>query len=198
MADTWMFESRTLASFSLPPFLTCSVLAWEIPGQRSLAGYRLQGHKRVTHDLAIRQQHIFERTVGKAESEFKTLGKPRPLLSPLWSKKLCEFDGNFSRNSPQVAWLAYGWAKMEGQASWPSWPFPLLSVPFSDSTHRNARKRPSCHQGDRMEECVVDEDTERQRSLSLFETAVPKDAFCALNFIMSFQRHMFLFALVLL
>ena len=63
---------------------TCfSILAWEIPGQRSLAGYRLQGHKRVTHNLAIRQQHIFERTVGKAESEFKTLGKPRPLLSPL-------------------------------------------------------------------------------------------------------------------
>ena len=62
-------------------------------------------------------------------NSFKS-GKLRPLLSPLWSKKLCEFDGNFSGNSPQVAWLVYGWAKMEGRASWPPWPFPLLSVPL--------------------------------------------------------------------
>ena len=49
-----------------------------------------------------------------------------------------------------------------------------------------------------MGENVVDEGMKRWRSLSLLETAVPEDASCALNFIMSLQRHMFLFAQVLL
>ena len=33
-----------------------SILAWRIPGQRSLVGYNLWGHKRVRHDLATKQQ----------------------------------------------------------------------------------------------------------------------------------------------
>ena len=39
---------------------TCfSILAWEIPGQRSLMGYRPWGRKRVRHDLATKttKQH---------------------------------------------------------------------------------------------------------------------------------------------
>ena len=36
-----------------------SILAWEIPGQRSLVGYSPWGHKRVRHDLATKtkKQH---------------------------------------------------------------------------------------------------------------------------------------------
>ena len=37
-----------------------SILAWGIPRQRSLAGYSPQGHKRVGHALASKQQHILE------------------------------------------------------------------------------------------------------------------------------------------
>ena len=33
-----------------------SILAWEIQGQRSLAGYSLWGHKRVRQDSATKQQ----------------------------------------------------------------------------------------------------------------------------------------------
>ena len=35
-----------------------SIPAWEIHGQRSLAGYSLWGHRRVGHDLATKQQQI--------------------------------------------------------------------------------------------------------------------------------------------
>ena len=34
-----------------------SILAWESHGQRSLVGYSPWGHKRVGHNLAIKQQH---------------------------------------------------------------------------------------------------------------------------------------------
>ena len=33
-----------------------SILAWEVPGERSLVGYSLWGHKRVGHDLTTKQQ----------------------------------------------------------------------------------------------------------------------------------------------
>ena len=33
-----------------------SILAWEVPGQRSLVGHSLRGHKRAGHDLATKQQ----------------------------------------------------------------------------------------------------------------------------------------------
>ena len=33
-----------------------SILAWRIPGQRSLAGYNPWGHKKVRHDLATKKQ----------------------------------------------------------------------------------------------------------------------------------------------
>ena len=35
-----------------------SILAWEIPGQRSLAGCSLIGSKRVGHSLATKQQQL--------------------------------------------------------------------------------------------------------------------------------------------
>ena len=50
-----------------------SILAWEILGQRSLAGYSPWGRKRVGCDLATKQQ-----CMGK----FKTLGSLKPFL---WS-----------------------------------------------------------------------------------------------------------------
>ena len=34
-----------------------NILAWKSPGQRSLMGYRLWGHKRVGHDLATEHTH---------------------------------------------------------------------------------------------------------------------------------------------
>ena len=34
-----------------------SIPAWEIPWKRSLAGYNPQGHKKVRHDLATKQQY---------------------------------------------------------------------------------------------------------------------------------------------
>ena len=37
-----------------------SILAWEIPWQRSLAGYSLGGRRRVGHDLATKQQQRVE------------------------------------------------------------------------------------------------------------------------------------------
>ena len=36
-----------------------SILAWEIYGQRSLAGYSPWGRKRVGHDLVTKQQQKF-------------------------------------------------------------------------------------------------------------------------------------------
>ena len=48
-----------------------SILAWEILGQRSLAGYSPWGRKRVGCDLATKQQ-----CMGK----FKTLGSLKPFL----------------------------------------------------------------------------------------------------------------------
>ena len=36
-----------------------SILAWEIPGQRSLAGHNLWGHKRVRHDSTTKQQYAW-------------------------------------------------------------------------------------------------------------------------------------------
>ena len=48
-----------------------SILAWEILGQRSLAGYSPWGRKRVGRDLATKQQ-----CMGK----FKTLGSLKSFL----------------------------------------------------------------------------------------------------------------------
>ena len=43
-----------------------SILAWEIPGQRSLGGYSPWGRKRVGHDLAAKQkQHNAETEIIK-------------------------------------------------------------------------------------------------------------------------------------
>ena len=49
-----------------------SILAWEILGQRSLAGYSPWGRKRVGRDLATKQQQC----MGK----FKSLGSLKSFL----------------------------------------------------------------------------------------------------------------------
>lgn len=67
----------------------------------------------------------------------------------------------------------------------------FLSLFPSDSTHKNARKCQSCT----TREIICEKTVVIERVIFL-KTATPKDAFCALNFL-SFQRHVFLFALVL-
>lgn len=70
----------------------------------------------------------------------------------------------------------------------------LLCIPCPcDSTHKHARKCPNCT----IRELVCVKTVAIERVIFL-KTATPKDEFCALNFMMSHQRHVFSFALVLL